>query len=81
MAPYLLQWKAIKIAKKQWSKLYDFLWVTSPWSKELSLSWVTDFKLKLTSDVREVSKSYIWINKKLLYNVIVLLKKLKNLLK
>jgi len=25
MAPYLLQWEAIKVAKKEGSKIYDFL--------------------------------------------------------
>lgn len=81
MAPYLLQWEAIKIAKKLWSKLYDFLWVATPWEKDSSLLWVTDFKWKLTPDIREVSMSYIWINKKLLYNFVVLLRTLKNMLK
>jgi len=80
MAPYLLQWDAIRQAKNIWSKLYDFLWVASPWEKNSPLSWVTDFKWKLTSDMREVSESYIWINKKLLYNIVVLLRKLRNLL-
>lgn len=76
MAPYLLQWEAIKLSKNLWSKIYDFLWVASHWENNSSLSWVTDFKWKLTSDVREVSKSYIWINKKLLYNIVVLLRKI-----
>jgi lipid II:glycine glycyltransferase (peptidoglycan interpeptide bridge formation enzyme) len=77
MAPYLLQWEAIKIAKSFWSQLYDFLWVAKPWEKNSVLAWVTDFKLKLSQDVRKVSDSYIFVNKKIKYFIIELLRKLK----
>jgi lipid II:glycine glycyltransferase (peptidoglycan interpeptide bridge formation enzyme) len=77
MAPYLLQWEAIKIAKSMWSKIYDFLWVATPWEKNSELAWVTDFKLKLSHDVREVSNSYIWINKWFKYFLIMFLRKFK----
>jgi len=77
MAPYLLQWEAVKIAKSIWSSLYDFLWVATPWDKSSELAWVTDFKLKLTKDVRKVSKSYIYVNKKIKYLLINILRKLK----
>jgi lipid II:glycine glycyltransferase (peptidoglycan interpeptide bridge formation enzyme) len=56
MAPYLLQWEAIKIAKNNKSKLFDFLGVSSPGSEEDSLSGVTNFKKKLTLDIRKVSE-------------------------
>jgi lipid II:glycine glycyltransferase (peptidoglycan interpeptide bridge formation enzyme) len=81
MAPYLLQWEAIKIAKQKGNKIYDFLWVASPKEKNSPLSWVTNFKLKLSSDFRFVSESYIWINKKLKYNLIIFLRYFKNLIK
>jgi len=77
MAPFLLQWEAIKIAKKSWSKIYDFLWIATPWEKNSSLSWVTDFKMKLTKDKINVSDSYIYINNKIIYFVIKLLKKFR----
>ncbi len=77
MAPYLLQWEAIKIAKKMWSKIYDFLWVALPNELNSPLSWVTDFKKKLTDDVREVSNWYIWINKNIKYSIITFLKKMR----
>ncbi len=80
MAPYLLQWEAIKIAKSFWSKLYDFLWVATPGEKNSSLSWVTDFKLKLSWDLRKVSDGYIRINKNLKYKLIMFIKYIKNLL-
>ena len=81
MAPYLLQWEAIKIAKKSWSKIYDFLWVATPWEIGSSLSWITDFKKKLTKDIRKVSTSYIWVNKKIKYKIIILLRFIKKIFK
>lgn len=77
MAPYLLQWTAIKKAKSIWSKYYDFLWIATPWEVNSPLSGVTDFKLKLTKDVVKVSDSYIWVRNKLLYGGIEILRKLK----
>jgi lipid II:glycine glycyltransferase (peptidoglycan interpeptide bridge formation enzyme) len=55
MAPYLLQWTAIEHAKKRDCQIYDFLGVASPGETNSPLSGVTDFKLKLTPDIREVS--------------------------
>jgi len=77
MAPYLVQWTAIIYAKSIWSKIYDFLWVASPEEKNSSLAWVTDFKKKLTKDIRKVSESYVFVNKKLKYFIINILRKLK----
>ena len=37
----------------------------------------TNFKLKLSKDVREVSRSYIWVNKKMKYLLIQCLRKIK----
>ncbi|MDD3645831.1 MAG: peptidoglycan bridge formation glycyltransferase FemA/FemB family protein [Candidatus Gracilibacteria bacterium] len=77
MAPYLLQWEAIKYAKSIGSKLYDFLGVSTPGDTKSSLAGVTDFKMKLTKDLRCVSDSYIWVNKKLKYYFINTLRKFK----
>lgn len=79
MAPYLLQWTAICQAKQLWSQMYDFLWVASPWEKDSWLSWVTDFKCKLTRDVRCVSQSYIWINRRFVYTIFTFFRKIKRL--
>ncbi len=77
MAPYLLQWEAISIAKRIGSKLYDFLWVAHPDDTNSSLLGVTSFKKKLTPDIRRVSEGYIYVNKKLKYSFIQILRKLK----
>ncbi len=77
MAPYLLQWTALKKAKKIWSKYYDFLWIASPWDTKSSLIWVTDFKLKLTKDIIKVSESYIWVRNKFLYKLISFMRTIK----
>jgi len=81
MAPYLLQWEAIKIAKSKNSIIFDFLWVADPENKNDPLSWVTSFKKKLTPDIRKVSESYIFINKKLKYSLFKILRKIKSLIK
>lgn len=81
MAPYLVQYKAILKAIENWSKYYDFLWVATPNDKKSSLLWVTDFKTKFTNNIINISKSYIWINNKFLYFLIINLKKLKNIFK
>ncbi len=78
MAPYLMQWFAIKKAKETGSKYYDFLWVASPWELNSPLAWVTDFKLKFTPDVKKVSESYLFINKKISYFLFLILKKIKS---
>jgi len=77
MAPYAMQWYAIKKAKDFGSKFYDFLWISTPWEKKSPLIWVTDFKLKFTSDTIKISDSYIFINNKFIYFIFVLIKKIK----
>ena len=81
MAPYAVQFLAIQEAQNKNSKIYDFLWISTPGDTNSELSWVTDFKLKLTKDTRAVSQSFIWINKRFHYNILVLTRKIKKILK
>ena len=67
-------------AKNRGSKIYDFLWIAWPNEKNSELSWVTDFKLKLTKDTRAVSQSFIWINKRFHYTMLVLIKRIKKII-
>ncbi len=77
MSPYLLQWTAICKAKELNCKIYDFLWVATPWEENSHLQWVTDFKSKFTANIINVSESYIFINNKFKYNLLQLLRKIK----
>jgi lipid II:glycine glycyltransferase (peptidoglycan interpeptide bridge formation enzyme) len=81
MAPYLVQWEAIKIAKSKQSKIYDFLWVAPLGLKKHPLIWVTDFKMKFTKDIRKVSEWYIFIRKPFIYKILNILRKIKRLIK
>ncbi len=78
MAPYLLQWTAIQEAKKRGSKIYDFLWIASPWEKNSPLAGVTEFKTKLSQDTRKVSEGFIFVENKIMYFLIMGLRKIKN---
>lgn len=77
MAPYLLQWAAIEHAIKRGCKIYDFLGVAWDDEKNSSLAGITDFKMKLSPEKTLVSGDSIFVNKKLKYFMITLLKKLK----
>ena len=77
MAPYLLQWTAIEHAMKRGWKIYDFLGVAGDDEVNSSLSWVTDFKMKLSPKKTLVSGSSLYVNNKWKYILISLLRKLK----
>jgi lipid II:glycine glycyltransferase (peptidoglycan interpeptide bridge formation enzyme) len=77
MAPYLLQWTVICHAQKRGFQFYDFLGIATPGDLKSPLSWVTDFKLKFTSDTRLISESFLYIHKKTKFFFIMLLKKFK----
>lgn len=77
MAPYLIQSEAITESKKRKLKLYDLLWVSHPDHKDDSLKWVTDFKKKLTKDIRFVSRGQIYIHKKVKYFLIQILRTMR----
>ena len=77
MAPHLLQAKAIELAKNRGCKIYDFLGTAGPEEVNSSLAGVTKFKMQLTPDRRKVSEWYIFVNKKLKYTLIQILKKFK----
>jgi len=81
MAPYLVQWEAIKIAINNWNKLFDFLWVAPEWIKNHELSWVTDFKSKFTKVMPKVSESYIYIDKPFVFKLLIFTRKIKNIIK
>lgn len=52
MATYLLQWYAIREAKKRGCDVFDFLGIADPEDQNSPLAGVTDFKLKLTNQTQ-----------------------------
>lgn len=81
MATYLLQREMILEAKKRWCTLYDFLWVVCEWDKKSHLIWVTDFKLKLTQNIKKWPKSQILVGRKAIFILFYFKNLLKNFLK
>lgn len=74
MAPYLIQWNAMQIAKEMWCKTYDFFWIAKDEkNKKDSWYWVTQFKLKFWGRKKEYPKAFdipmsLW--KYLIYRVL-----------
>ena len=75
MAPYLLQWQAIKDAKKMSLKLYDFLGISPDNNKKHPWYGVTAFKLKFGGEKINYTSPQEYIFKPILYIVYKLLKK------
>ncbi len=77
MAPYLLQWEAIKIAKEKNCLFYDFLGIADPDNSKDQLLSVTDFKLKFGGDVVRFQDPYHIIHNVKKYYIYRFLKNLK----
>ena len=59
MAPYLIQWKAMQIAKEKWCKAYDFLWIAKDENnKKDAWFWITQFKLKFWGEKINYPKAF-----------------------
>lgn len=82
MAPYLLQWKAIQEAKKRGCLWYDFLGI-APLNSLPNHPWqgVTDFKKKFGGEVVNYLPAQEIVLKPFLYQLILLIKKIKKKLK
>ena len=80
MAPYLLQWTAIREAKNRNIPVYDFLGVADPIDPTDSLRWVTDFKEKF-GGTRMTLPSKILLPMSWKYRIFVSIQTMKNLLK
>ncbi|MBA4336513.1 methicillin resistance protein [bacterium] len=77
MAPYLLQWHAIREAKKTGFAKYDFLGIAPVGAKNHPWQGVTDFKLKFGGEITEYVKAKELVFKPFWYWVIRLAKKFK----
>lgn len=81
MATYLLQWKVIEDSIEKGMQNFDFLWITCPWDKSTKLAWVTDFKLKLTSEIKIWPSPNIFVHKNLIYLLFKLKIAIKGIIK
>lgn len=77
MAPYLLQWHAIKDAKKHKFDTYDFLGIADPNNPKDPLIGVTNFKQKFGGQTIKHPKGFAVVHKPVLYFLLLLKKKLK----
>jgi peptidoglycan pentaglycine glycine transferase (the first glycine) len=80
MAPYLIQWEAIKIAKEKGCTYFDFMGIADPGNPNDRLSGVTDFKLKFGGKIVKFQTSYHVIVNSVLYFVFKVSKFLKKLI-
>ncbi len=60
MAPYLLQWEAIREGKRRWCERYDFLGIAWPDNKNSSLRGVTEFKEKFGGEIVNLGSKYLF---------------------
>ena len=81
MAPYLLQWEAIKIAKSKKCSYFDFMGIANPDDPKDRLIGVTDFKLKFSENIVKFNSSYHVIHNKFKYIFFNMAKKIKKLIK
>lgn len=79
MASYLLQWEAIKEAKKRGCEIYDFLGIADPKDEKSHLAGVTDFKMKLTDETKEWPASQILVMRKWAYGILRIRKMMKHI--
>lgn len=79
MAPYLLQWQAMKDAKTQGYKYYDFFGIAPEQSQNHPWQGVTDFKLKFGGQQISYQKPQEYPFKRLLYLIYNIYKKTKRL--
>ena len=75
MAPYLVQWEAIRMAKEHGCKYFDFMGIADPADPNDRLAGVTEFKLKFGGQVVKFRPSYHIIHNRLVYGIYEGLKK------
>ncbi len=77
MAPYLIQWEAIKEAKKRGCKYYDFLGVAPEGAVNHRWAGVTDFKKKFGGKIVDYPKAQVLVLKPFWYFLYKVYKKVR----
>lgn len=80
MAPYLLQWEAIRYAKNLGFKYYDFLGIAPENSRSHPWAGVTEFKKKFGGTVIKYEPAREYIFRPFLYIALILAKKLRSII-
>lgn len=80
MAPYLLQWSAIRYAKNLGCRYYDFLGISPENSHKHKWAGVTEFKKKFGGTIVKYPCAREYIFRPFLYIVLVFAKRLRSLL-
>jgi lipid II:glycine glycyltransferase (peptidoglycan interpeptide bridge formation enzyme) len=78
MAPYMLQWEAIREGKLRGCQTYDFLGIAPPWDTQHSLAWVTNFKEKFWWEIITIGSKKLFIIRPIRYPVFLVFRFLKN---
>lgn len=78
MAPYLLQWEALRYGKTKGCTYYDFMGIANPQNSSDTLAGVTDFKLKFGNGVTQFLPAYDIIFNPLKYRLYQLALKIKH---
>lgn len=77
MATYLLQWEAIREAKRRECTTYDFLGI-SPDGKG-KLAGVTEFKLRFNPEKKELPAEIVIVYKPLLLKLLQIISKIRKI--
>ena len=78
MAPYLLQWEALRYGKANGCEYYDFMGIADPENEHDSLHGVTDFKLKFGNGTTRFLPAYDIVFSPLKYSLYRLALKIKH---
>jgi peptidoglycan pentaglycine glycine transferase (the first glycine) len=78
MAPYLLQWHAIRYGRDSGCRYYDFLGIAEPGRVRDPLNGVTDFKMKFGGEVTRLNVSFQVLYRPWLYTFYLVLKAIKD---
>ena len=79
MAPYMLQWEAIREWKLRGCQTYDFLGIAPPEEQNHPLSGVTSFKEKFGWDAIQIGSKKLFIMSYIRYSIFLPLRFIKNI--
>jgi peptidoglycan pentaglycine glycine transferase (the first glycine) len=78
MAPYLVQWEAIRMAKERNCGHFDFMGIADPEDPDDKLRGVTEFKLKFGGDVVKFQPSFHIVHNRFAYSASNLIKGIRS---